>query len=120
MCIDSNVMQEGLRQGFQLEEIQLAVKMQRGYGACNFLLKEWSHYIERTTFLVNQIGTEIHRKKNITGSIGNPQRREIVQFLVEEHGDCEKAAQKCCDSRMKKVVFCIQAWFYYNHIASFY
>ena len=97
------LIQEGLRQGFQLEEIQLAAKIKRGR-ACDFLLKEWGHYVERTAFRINQISADIHKKKNISGNIGNPQRREVVQFLIEEHGDCEKAAQKCCDSRMKKVV----------------
>ena len=87
-----------------LEEIQLASKMSHGYKShCDFLLREWNGMIERTSFRITQLGEESHRSKRMTGTIGKPKRREIVNALIEEHGDCEKAAQRCCTNRIKMV-----------------
>ena len=87
-----------------LEEIQLASEMRHGYQThCDFLQREWNSIIERTTFRVDQLGEEYHRKKNISGNIGKAKKQEIVKALIEEHGDCERAAQKCCANRMRMV-----------------
>ena len=87
-----------------LEEIQLASKMSHGYKShCDFLLREWNGMIERTSFRITQLGEEFHRNKRMTGTIGKLKRKEIVNALIEEHGDSEKAAQKCCKNRIKMV-----------------
>ena len=87
-----------------LEEIQLASKMRHGYKShCDFLQREWNSMIERTSFRVTQLGEEFHRNKRMTGTIGKTKRKEIVKALIEEHGDSEKAAQKCCTNRIKMV-----------------
>jgi len=46
----------------------------------------------------------------MTGTIGRPKRKEIVKVLIEEGGDCDKAAQKCCMNRMKMVCICFEIW----------
>ena len=87
-----------------LEEIQLASEMRHGYRShCDFLLKEWNAIIERTSFRIIQLGNEFHRNKRMSGTIGKPKRKEIVTALIEEHGDSEKAAQRCCTNRIKMV-----------------
>lgn len=87
-----------------LEEIQLASEIRHGYQThYEFLQREWRTYIERTSFRVNQLGEEFHREKRMSGSIGRPKRNEIVRALIEEHGDCEKAAQRCCKNRINMV-----------------
>ena len=89
---------------FTIEEIQLASEIGHRYQThYEFLQKEWNTYIERTTFRVNQLGEEFHREKRMTGSIGRPKRNEIVRALIEECGDCEKAAQMCCKNRINMV-----------------
>ncbi|XP_065915142.1 uncharacterized protein [Dysidea avara] len=96
---------EGLRQGFQLEEIQLATQLQHGYRSpSSFLLREWHNYIERTKFQAGQYSDEEHRKRRMFGSIGRPNRKEIVKVLIEEGGDCDRAARKCCMNRMKMIL----------------
>ena len=78
--------------------------MRHGYKShCDFLLKEWNSIIEQTSFYFTELGEEFHRSKKMTGSIGKPKRKEIVNALIEEHGDCEKAAQRCCTNRIKTV-----------------
>ena len=54
-------------------------------------------------FLVNQLSEAEHKKRRMTGSIGQPRKGEVVQYLIEEGGNCERAAQKCCDNRLKMV-----------------
>ena len=87
-----------------LEEIQLATELRHGHQThCDFLQREWNSYIERTLFRVDQLGEEFHRKRRMTGNIGKPKRNEIIKALIEERGDCEKAAQRCCTNRIKMV-----------------
>ena len=98
------LLQDGLRNGYKLEEIQVATELQHNYQRpSDFLAREWNNYVERTMFLVNQLSIEEHKKRKMTGNIGNPDRREIIQYLIEEGGNCDKAAQKCCASRLKMV-----------------
>ena len=87
-----------------LEEIQLASKIGHRYQShCDFLQREWNTCIERTSFRVVQLGEEFHRKKRMSGNIGKPMKKEIVKVLIEEHGDTEKAAQRCCTNRLNMV-----------------
>ena len=87
-----------------LEEIQLASEMRHEYRSnCDFLLREWNAIIERTSFRVTQLGEDFHKNKRMSGTIGKPKRKEIVTALIEEHGDSEKAAQRCCTNRIKMV-----------------
>ena len=89
-----------------MEEIQLASEMSHGYKShCDFLLKEWNSIIERTSFHFTQLGEEFHRNKRTTSTIGKPKRKEIVKALIEEHGDSEKAAQRCCTNRIRTVSY---------------
>ena len=98
------LLQEGLRCGYKLEEIRVATELQHDFHKpCEFLSREWNNYIDRTVFLVNQLSEAEHRKRKMTGSIGRPNRREIVKYLIEESGNCERAAQKCCNNRLKMV-----------------
>lgn len=98
------MLQEGLRRGYKLEEIRVATELPHSFHRpCDFLSREWNNYIDRTMFLVNQLSEAEHRKRRMTGSIGQPRRGEIVQYLIEEEGSCERAAQKCCDNRLKMV-----------------
>ena len=41
----------------------------------------------------------------MTGSIGIPKKSEIIKALIEERGDCEKAAQRCCTNRINMVCY---------------
>ena len=88
-----------------MEEIQLASKLGHGYQThCGFLQREWKDsFIELTAFRVEQLGEEFYRKKRVSGNIGKPLKNEIVKVLIEEHGDIEKAAQRCCANRLKMV-----------------
>ena len=87
-----------------MEEIQFASKIGHGYQThCDFLQREWSTCIERTSFHVQQLGKEFYRKKRISGNIGKPMKNEIAKVLIEENGDTEKAAQRCCTNRINMV-----------------
>ena len=82
----------------------MATQLQHGYRSpSDFLLREWHDYIERTKFRAGQYSDEEHRKRRMTGSIGRPNRKEVVKVLIEEGGDCDRAARKCCMNRMKMV-----------------
>ena len=99
---------------FTIEEIQLASEIGHKYQThYEFLQREWNTYIERTSFRVNQLGEEFHREKRMNGSIGRPKRKEIVRVLIEEHGDCEKAARKCFENRINLV--CLKSHEYNNN-----
>lgn len=54
-------------------------------------------------FTVGQLSDAEHKKRKMTGSIGRPGRGEIVRYLIEEGGNCERAAQRCCENRLKMV-----------------
>ena len=87
-----------------MEEIQLATRLQHGYRSpCDFLKREWNGYIEQTMFQAVQYSDEEHRKRRMNGSIGQLNKNEIVKVLIEEGGDCNKAAQRCCMNRMRMV-----------------
>ena len=64
-------------------------------------------------FIVNQLSEAEHKKRRMTGSIGQPRKGEIVQYLIEEGGNCERAAQKCCDNRLKMVNTCTRVDYKY-------
>ena len=84
-----------------LEEIQLDSDRYKSH--CDFLLRKWNPIIEHTSFRVIQLDKEYHRNKRMSGTIGKPKRKEVVNALIEEHGDSERAAQRCCTNRIKKV-----------------
>ena len=93
----------------------MASQLQHGYrSASEFLSREWHDYIERTIFQAGQYSDDEHRKRRMNGSIGRPYRNEIVKVLIEERGDCDKAAHKCCMNRMKMVIIVE-----YTHLSEF-
>ena len=78
--------------------------MRHGYRShCHFLQREWNAIIEHTSFRIIQLGEEFYRNKRMSGTIGKPKRKEVVTALIEERGDSEKAAQRCCINRIKMV-----------------
>ena len=89
-----------------MRELQLATELFTRYNRrspFDFLQNEWRNLIDHAWYQVSEIGKVEHQKRKMVGGIGRPSKEEVRKLLIEERGDCQRAAKKCCETRMKKV-----------------
>ena len=94
-----------------MDELQLATELFARYNRrtpYDFLQYEWRNLIDHAWYRAGEIDRSEHQKRKMVGGIGHPSKEEVRKLLIEEYGDCERAAKKCCETRMRKV--CTVVW----------